>query len=62
MNICKLCGAPAPEGKDLCWMCAHGGAMDRVKSINQPKPMTEEPVEECEMCKIPIKEEKGDTD
>ena len=36
--------------------------MDRVKSINQPKPMTEEPVEECEMCKIPIKEEKGDTD
>lgn len=60
MNICKVCGAPAPEGKELCWMCAHGGAMDRVKSINQHKPMME--VEECEMCKIPIKEEDCDKD
>ena len=23
MNTCKICGAPAPEGKELCWICEH---------------------------------------
>lgn len=34
MNYCKQCGETAPEGKNLCWMCAHGGAMKRVQDIN----------------------------
>lgn len=23
MNYCKICGQPAPQEHDLCWMCEH---------------------------------------
>lgn len=30
MNTCKKCGAPAPEGKEVCWCCGHEGKLHKT--------------------------------
>lgn len=46
MNTCKKCGSPAPEGKDLCWICEHEGhlpqKMPDIQDLNWPSGLLEE--------------------
>lgn len=41
MNRCRICGEPAPEGKELCWFCKHKGKLPEVVSSDE-EPCTDD--------------------
>lgn len=59
MNYCKSCGAPAPEDKDLCWICEHTPKLSRPQEAFESRDINVPAEEECEMCKIPTPDKGG---
>lgn len=43
MSTCKQCGAPAPEGEDLCWCCKHTKLHPTDPKPEQEKTEQEQP-------------------
>lgn len=62
MNMCKICGGPAPAEHELCWFCEHssqknadevfGACVKIEKNKKQQEVQQEEETFECEECRI----------
>lgn len=60
MNVCKICGESAPEGKERCWICEHTHRLPQTvqKAERTAENIVDKDIDvpadgECEMCRIP---------